>query len=104
MREFTDCIFLKITPEDRNLYLFAQNKTGTVANKANSRLYSCTIYSADKTALRSFIPCRVKGTLDASRSADGVSHSNEVGFWDKVSNKFYAKASGSQSFYVWRLL
>ena len=66
-----------------NLYLFALNNNGSVANvNGNKRIYSCQIYD-NGTLTRNFVPCK---------NPSGV-----VGMYDMVNNVFYQN-SGTGTF------
>lgn len=66
-----------------NLYLFALNNNGSVANvNGNKRIYSCQIYD-NGTLKRNFVPCK---------NPSGV-----VGMYDIVNNVFYQN-SGTGTF------
>ena len=61
-----------------NLYLFALNKNGSVANvNGNKRIYSCQIYD-NRTLTRNFVPCK---------NPSGV-----IGLYDVVNGVFYQNA------------
>lgn len=61
-----------------NMYLFALNNNGSVANvNGNKRIYSCQIYD-NGTLKRNFVPCK---------NPSGV-----VGMYDIVNNVFYQNA------------
>ena len=66
-----------------NMYLFALNNNGSVANvNGNKRIYSCQIYD-NGTLKRNFVPCK---------NPSGV-----VGMYDVVNNVFYQN-SGTGTF------
>lgn len=66
-----------------NMYLFALNNNGSVANvNGNKRIYSCQIYD-NGTLKRNFVPCK---------NPSGV-----VGMYDIVNNAFYQN-SGTGTF------
>lgn len=66
-----------------NMYLFALNNNGSVANvNGNKRIYSCQIYD-NGTLTRNFVPCK---------NPSGV-----VGMYDMVNNVFYQN-SGTGTF------
>ena len=70
-----------------NMYIFAANSDGTVAQKApaGTRLYYCRIYSDETYTTLVFdgVPCY---------------YNDEYGLWDKVSNTFFGAVSGSGTF------
>lgn len=59
------------------LYLFVENRVGTVQEYGSFCLYSCQIYD-NGTLVRDFIPCK---------NASGA-----VGLWDDVNSQFYGNA------------
>ena len=69
------------TPTGRpnyTLWLFGQNRTGTLKHPASAKIYSCKIYDNNNTLVRDFIP--IKTTT------------NIYGLWDKVTKAFYPNA------------
>lgn len=62
---------------DLSIWLFAQNRNGTVFGPASCKLYSCKMYD-NGTLVRDFIPC--------------ISDTNSVGLYDIVEGKFYGNA------------
>ena len=62
---------------DLSIYLFAQNRNGTLYYPASCKLYSCQIYD-NTTLVRDYVPC--------------LSDANEVGLYDLVEGVFYGNA------------
>ena len=72
------------TNSDLNLYLFCNNIRGQGAKQhVQAKIYSCTIYGANNTVLRHFVP-----------AIDG---SNVAGMWETVTETFFTN-SGSGTF------
>ena len=65
-----------------NLFLFANNNSGTAQLPGTMKLYSCQIYD-NGTLVRDFVPC--------------INSSGEIGLFDMVNRQFYANA-GSGTF------
>ena len=63
-----------------SMYLPARNNGGTANEKGKFKMYSVKIYRPDTTLVRDYVP--------AKRLSD-----NAVGFYDKVSNTFFASAT-----------
>jgi len=72
---------------NRNIYIFASNQDGSVAQHASNgvKVYYCKIFSDTNftTAVFDGVPCVYNG---------------EYGLWDKVSNTFFGNAAGSGAF------
>lgn len=66
-----------------NLYLFAQNQSGSLYFPCKGRIYSCKI-SGESGIIRDFVPCK--------------NSAGEFGLLDKVENKFYGN-NGTGVFY-----
>lgn len=66
-----------------NLYLFAQNQSGSRYFPCKGRIYSCKI-SGENGTIRDFVPCK--------------NSAGEFGLLDKVENKFYGN-NGTGVFY-----
>lgn len=69
---------------NKNIYIFARNNNGSVANISTAKIYYFKIWDSSDTLVRSFIP--------AMRKSDSV-----VGLYDSVSGSFFTN-SGSGSF------
>lgn len=69
---------------NKNIYIFARNNNGSVANISTAKIYYFKIWDSSDTLVRSFIP--------AMRRSDSV-----VGLYDSVSGSFFTN-SGSGSF------
>lgn len=72
------------TNSDLNLYLFCNNIRGQGARQhVQAKIYSCTIYGANNTVLRHFVPA--------------LNGSNIAGMWETVTETFFTN-SGSGTF------
>ena len=72
------------TNSDLNLYLFCNNIRGQGARQyVQAKIYSCTIYGANNTVLRHFVPA--------------LNGSNVAGMWETVTETFFTN-SGSGTF------
>ncbi len=61
--------------ESLNIFIFAENRNGSMYGNASGKLYSCKIYDANGVLIRDYIPCK--------------NESGSVGLYDLANGEFY---------------